>query len=384
MEFDDNLDHTEETDEGEYRIIERSYSPEKRFEMRGDLGFKRMMNGTDHIDWREKDGAVAAIKGAEVTLSGKATGVRFAIQTKQNNGALKESERADSKINKLNEDGFLVIQHKSRTIMVAFDGVGQESGLKGTEMAAVAFYESIREDATLKEALEKANAALYAYSKQNPTKGMAATVIVAAEIEGDEGEMVWAGDAEGQLLDENSMPVEETVPHNKAALGFQKGLTRENYWKDRKGRGPVYSALGVHANPEIGEMQRRKLKPGWRFVLRSDGSSDNSSGHETAKLVKGHPKATEALNVLFAHQMKVAGQDSIRIEDVEADGNPFTVSLKPKGDNVTMGVLDYLGEEPLEVPQGLIPQGLRSWLQGFGDRARKIIESTWFGENGEA
>ncbi|MEK7146223.1 MAG: hypothetical protein AAB802_03490 [Patescibacteria group bacterium] len=388
MEFDDQLDPTDETEIGDHRIviIERPYSPEKRFEMRGDLGFKRMMNGADSIDWTEKEGAVAAVKGAEALLAGKAADVRFAIQTKHNNGALKESEKAGNKINKLNEDGFLVIQHKGRTIMVVFDGVGGENGFKGTEMAAVAFYESIREDATLKEALEKANEVLYRFNKLNRSKGMAATVIVAAEMEGDEGEMVWAGDAEGQLLDEDSEPVFETVPHNQAALGFQVGLSRQEYWKNRKARGPIYSGLGIEAHPVIGEMHRRKLKPGWRFALRSDGATDNSSPYETAQLLKGRRNSVKALDALFAHQEKVAGQEQINIEDVEADGTHFTTSQKPKGDNVTMGVMDYLGDLSMEsVAPALTTVG---WTEIMRRKILSVVESSglaaWFRDDGQA
>ncbi|MGH7287934.1 MAG: Stp1/IreP family PP2C-type Ser/Thr phosphatase [Myxococcota bacterium] len=217
-----------------------------------------------------------------------------------------------------NEDRFAVVPELGLCLVA--DGMGGHSaGQVASALAAEAVVASLREVAggnasateKLRRAIEDANRAIYAASRQRSDYSGMGTTVVALLAEGGRASLAHVGDSRAyrvrdrrirQLTDDHSIVGELLRRHEISADDA----------REHPHRHVLTRALGVrgHVQPDLAELTP---EAGDVFVLCSDGLTNHVEDQEIAKLALESPDLEECCEALIELANHRGGEDNTTV-----------------------------------------------------------------------
>lgn len=183
------------------------------------------------------------------------------------------------RVRKVNEDR--VLDRPDRALWAIADGMGGHRGGDIAAELAVAALRSLADDsaaitpATIRQALEAANAAIFA--KGVAAGGVIGSTIVALHIAGGEAFIFWAGDSRA-YRGESGLWRQVTHDHSLVQQLVDQGLIDSVQAAHHPQANVITRALGVDSAVQI-ETLCCRAGPGDVFLLCSDGLSRSLDSH---------------------------------------------------------------------------------------------------------
>ncbi len=243
------------------------------------------------------------------------------------------------RVRTLNEDAYL----EGERVWLVADGMG---GHAAGDIASRLAVESLREldaadltPARVNAAVARANAVVVGHGRQHPqARGLGTTVTGLAEVRVG-GVAHWAvfnvGDSRVYRYADGRLQ-RTTVDHSEVEELVARGLIADDEARDHPARHVITRSVGMIPAPRVDVWVLPQI-PGERFLLCSDGLSSELTDDEIADLLAGHTDPREAASAL-----------------VEA------VLATPARDNVTVVVVDVLGDEAGTGDEATVPHDLRA------------------------
>jgi len=214
-------------------------------------------------------------------------------------------------VRELNEDYFgtpetmeispELVEQKGRLYAVADGMGGHAAGEVASQQAVSALFEKYYASPSaeiierMKEAIETANAEVYAQASLDRAKAGMGTTLVAAVLQGDDLYVANVGDSRAYLVREQSIE-QVTRDHSWVNEQVQAGIITEQEAREHLYRNIITRSLGTKPEVDIDFFQR-KLQPGDVLVLCCDGLSNEVQDDEIARIVSTNSaqKATQKL-----------------------------------------------------------------------------------------
>ena len=214
-------------------------------------------------------------------------------------------------VRELNEDYFgtpetmeispELVEQKGRLYAVADGMGGHAAGEVASQQAVSALFEKYYASPSaeiierMKEAIETANAEVYAQASLDRAKAGMGTTLVAAVLQGDDLYVANVGDSRAYLAREQSIE-QVTRDHSWVNEQVQAGIITEQEAREHLYRNIITRSLGTKPEVDIDFFQR-KLQPGDVLVLCCDGLSNEVQDDEIARIVSTNSaqKATQKL-----------------------------------------------------------------------------------------
>ncbi len=223
-----------------------------------------------------------------------------------------------------NEDfvGFYEPGHSARLethgrLYVLADGVG---GAAAGEIASqytvrkiiYAYYQSTHGElgARLQQAIEGANADVFARNVNQPDHREMATTVVAAVVHGDELIVANVGDSRAYLVRKEAIE-QITEDHSLVAEMINDGSITAEQAETHPYRNVILRSIGAHENVKV-DLFFRRLTPDDVFILCSDGLTRHVNKDELAAVIRTHPPA-EAARQLVKLSNERGGYDNITV-----------------------------------------------------------------------
>ncbi|NNE67078.1 MAG: serine/threonine-protein phosphatase [Pyrinomonadaceae bacterium] len=175
-----------------------------------------------------------------------------------------------------NEDSYLVLEDSG--LFAVADGVGgAQAGDVASEMAVEILGEAfinLGEDGDvedrMREAFEKANAAVYQMSRDLPQLSTMATTLVAIHVSGNIASIGHVGDSRLYRLDSAGLLFQETQDHSVVEEEVRAGRMTREQAETHPSRNVISRAIGAEESVEI-DMKTIMFETNSRFLLCSDG-----------------------------------------------------------------------------------------------------------------
>ena len=221
------------------------------------------------------------------------------------------------------------------------DGMGGHSGGEVAAMLAIGEFETLDSRLTASELIslaEKANDLIYARSHEPGLRGMGTTLVALTLHDDGTVSVVNIGDSRAYWLRDNYL-AQVTRDHSFVGdLVEQNEITPEEALNHPK-RNIITRALGIE--PEI-EVDRYPLtiESGDRFVLCSDGLTDEVSEQQMIEILLETPDVTVAAKQLVQSALVNGGRDNVTavvidvIDDKSSVEEPADASLPEDNDDV--------------------------------------------------
>ena len=252
-----------------------------------------------------------------------------------------------------NEDTFLVadlsageaslmprVQHhtvgpRGSLFMVADGMGGAAAGELASQMAADAIYEYMTQvwtsddEATaerfatrMREAVEHANAALYAYAAEHSEVRGMGTTVTAAGVIGAELFLAQIGDSRGYLI-RSGQAIQLTRDQSLMQRLVDAGEMTEEEAERSERRNIILQALGPDPRVKV-DLSWQELRRGDTLVLCSDGLSGIVRKDEIARVAAGEPDLVRLCATLIDAANERGGPDNITVVAArfEGDGLP--------------------------------------------------------------
>jgi PPM family protein phosphatase len=237
-------------------------------------------------------------------------------------------ENNEDKFDFIEPDDPGVLARKGRVYAVA-DGMGGHSaGQIASELGLKIFIKSFYQDtansvaASLKRAVQEANAYIVEVAKQIPGRGGMGTTLTAAVVRDDMLTIAQVGDSRLYLLRAGEIR-QLTEDHSWVAEHVRRGTMTKEEAENSPHRNVITRSLGgaLEVTPDLYEV---KLKPGDRYLLCSDGLSGMVTDEDLLKVAGSDSPSVAAWNL---------------VEMANAHGGL---------DNVTALIIEVLALEPQE------------------------------------
>jgi protein phosphatase len=278
-----------------------------------------------------------------------------------------------------NEDTFLVadlsageaslmprVQHHTvgthGSLFMVADGMGgAAAGELASQMAADAIYEYMttvwstdpeptaeRFATRMREAVEHANAALYAYAAEHSEVRGMGTTVTAAGVFGAELFLAQIGDSRGYLI-RSGQAIQLTRDQSLMQRLVDAGEMTEEEAERSERRNIILQALGPDPRVKV-DLSWQELRRGDTLVLCSDGLSGIVRRDEIARVAAGEPDLVRLCAALIDVANERGGPDNITVVTARFDGD----GLPEPGGSGDVGYRTYPtpGEfpvDPLEV-----------------------------------
>jgi serine/threonine protein phosphatase PrpC len=175
--------------------------------------------------------------------------------------------------------------------------------------------------ASLRRAIEAANASLYARSAPAGGRLRSGTTLVAAVVRGAELWTANVGDSRAYLLRSGKLS-QLTRDHALfSAEGHQVPLAGE-----RPGRHLITRALGTRPSVEVDQFPPQKLHVGDRILLCSDGLTTPLSDEEIRKIMAAQPPQ-ETAEALVQAANERGGPDNVSVIVIQVVGQAWAQAL---------------------------------------------------------
>jgi protein phosphatase len=241
---------------------------------------------------------------------------------------LVRTENQDS-FGKFPEDNLDLYTLKGQLFIVA-DGMGGHKGGKEASTIAVKvvnseyFNSPYDESVALKEAIEKANTAIYNQSGDKSEFGRMGTTCSALILKDDKGIIGHVGDSRIYKIENNNIE-QLTNDHTKVQEMLREGILTPEEAKNYPSKSVLARALGVDENVRIDLIEDIKLKKGQSYVLCSDGLAKVIKS-EILHIVSNNTPS-DACNILVDLANERGGKDNVTVLIIKVD--PDQVKIQP-------------------------------------------------------
>lgn len=176
------------------------------------------------------------------------------------------------------------------------------------------------ESATLVEAIEDANAAIYAASVNRPEQSGMGTTIVAVVFHDNTLTVAHVGDSRLYRYRQGQLST-VTEDHSMVQELLRRGLMTPDEARTSLNRNLVTRALGIDPQVQV-DVQEQQVEDGDIYLLCSDGLNDVLTDDEIAAVLAQHPDNLEtATRQLIDNVNANGGPDNVTIVLVHADGH---------------------------------------------------------------
>ncbi len=227
-------------------------------------------------------------------------------------------------------------------LYVLADGVGGAAAGEIASQYAVkkiihTYYQSANGEpgALLQQAIEGANADVYAKNLDQPDHREMATTVVAAVVHGDELIVANVGDSRAYLVRKEAIE-QITEDHSLVAEMISDGSITAEQAETHPYRNVILRSIGAHENVKV-DLFFRRLEPNDIFILCSDGLTRHVNKDELADIIRRYPPA-EAARQLVKLSNERGGYDNItvsitRITPDQMQGEATTDEQLPEAPN---------------------------------------------------
>ncbi len=218
-----------------------------------------------------------------------------------------------------NEDAYSV--EPELGLWVVADGMGgHEGGEIASEITITTVSQAIRAGRTLKEAFAEAHAAVKDAGASGVGKTGMGSTVVALRINDNDYEIAWVGDSRIYLWDGKEFR-QISHDHSYVQLLVDNQLIEKNDVRSHPMKHIVNQAIGNCANDDVDvDTLAGRLVEGCRFLLCSDGLSDELTDEEIASVICSKAMVQEAVDRLIDMALDSGGSDNITAMVVELAG----------------------------------------------------------------
>jgi PPM family protein phosphatase len=221
-----------------------------------------------------------------------------------------------------NEDSILV--DAAHGLYAVADGMG---GHRAGEVASATAIETLKAayvgGQRLDEAVEAANAAVFAKAADDDALRGMGTTLTAVALEDDRTALLGhVGDSRAYLMRDSTV-TQVTDDHSLVEQLVREGRLSPEEAHNHPQRAIITRALGIDAQVEV-DTYRVDLKPGDRLLICSDGLTNMLSDDTIAVTLRRHPDPQQAADTLVDMANQAGGDDNITVVvlDALADGTP--------------------------------------------------------------
>lgn len=229
-------------------------------------------------------------------------------------------------IRDINQDRSLV----TATLGAVADGMGGHVG--GEKAAALAIAElggvrGVISSERLVDVARAANHRVFEASQAPELRGMGTTLVIATfDPEGSVVSIANIGDSRGYLF-RDGVYEQITLDHSLVEELLRQGRLTEEEARDHPQRNMVTRALGIGPDIEV-DLFNIVGRPGDRFVLCSDGLSNEVDDDAVAAILSEHHEAATAAQALVDTAVANGGRDNVTV---------VILDLVPDGDDAATG-----------------------------------------------
>ena len=261
------------------------------------------------------------------------------------------SDRGLSEKRPQNEDSYLELRESG--LFAVADGVGgAQAGDVASQMAmeilAEAFlnlHENQDAEVRMREAIERANAAIFQMSNDLPQLSSMATTIVALHIKGNVATIGHVGDSRLYRLAPNGDLYQETLDHSVVEEEVRAGRMTPEQAAVHPSRNVISRALGAEPLVEI-DMKTMMVEPNTMFIACSDGVTRHIDDHELRNLLLQAPDTESLCETIKEICYERGAEDNltavvVRLESAYAEEYvvaPFEVSGEQLEEETVAGV----------------------------------------------
>jgi PPM family protein phosphatase len=220
-----------------------------------------------------------------------------------------------------NEDSLLV-DREHRLYAVA-DGMG---GHRAGEVASATAIETLRsayaDGRPLDQAVEAANAAVFAKAARDAAlQGMGTTLTAVAVADGHTALLGHVGDSRAYLMRDGAV-TQVTDDHSLVEQLVREGRLSPEEAQHHPQRAIITRALGIDSEVEV-DVYRVDLQPGDRLLICSDGLTNMLSDDAIGLTLRRHADPQQAADTLVDMANQAGGDDNITVVvlDALADGD---------------------------------------------------------------
>ncbi len=202
-------------------------------------------------------------------------------------------------------------------LYVLADGVGGAAAGEVASQYTVkkiihSYYESAHGEPgpRLQQAIEGANADVFAKNLNQPDHREMATTVVAAVVHGDELIVANVGDSRAYLVRKEAIE-QITEDHSLVAEMINDGSITAEQAETHPYRNVILRSIGAHENVKV-DLFFRRLNPNDVFILCSDGLTRHVNKDELATIIRSHSPA-EAAHQLVKLSNERGGLDNITV-----------------------------------------------------------------------
>ena len=226
-----------------------------------------------------------------------------------------------------NEDAF-VADADSGLYAVA-DGMG---GHRAGEVASATAVETLRSvfgsRRRIGEAVEAANAAVFAQAGENPEmRGMGTTVTAVALTEGRYAIIGHVGDSRAYLLRDGALS-QVTEDHSLVEQLVREGQLSPEEAANHPQRAIITRALGIEPDVEV-DIYEVDLRPGDRLLLCSDGLTNMVRDQQLEAMLREQSDPQQAAEMMVDAANAAGGDDNITVVIVDALGDADAGAAAP-------------------------------------------------------
>ncbi len=282
-----------------------------------------------------------------------------------------------------------VIGPRGSLFMVADGMGGAAAGELASAMASDAIFrhlnEAWRADADssaerfayrMKEAVELANAELFAYAREHPEVRGMGTTVTAAGVCGTELYLTQIGDSRGYLV-RAGQTSQLTRDQSLTQRLVDAGELTEEEAEHSERRNIILQALGPDERVKV-DLSHQSLRRGDVLVICSDGLSGLVKREEIGELVEKHQDLPVLCSALIDLANERGGPDNITVVAARFDGP----GLREADDTAEVGYQTYrVGNDTpdgLPIPQAAQAAALLPQQGGGGLQPRVIILTVAF------
>jgi protein phosphatase len=225
-----------------------------------------------------------------------------------------------------NEDSFLA----AAPVFLVADGMGGRAGGAEASRLAVAAFDRFRTggppsaDEVL-AAVADANSAILAAATEPGYEGMGTTLVgLVLVAQGDAACWLAFNIGDSRLYRLGPPGVgrrleQVTVDHSEVQELIGAGLIGADQRRGHPRGHLITRALGIRRRPQVDTWVLTR-EPGERFLLCSDGLSDEVADDEIGRLLAAGPEPVEAANLLVQAAVEAGGRDNVTVVVVEVPG----------------------------------------------------------------
>ncbi len=208
----------------------------------------------------------------------------------------------------------------ANSIWLVADGMGgHDHGEVASAIARNVITREVNRGSSLSDAIHAANSAIIEQSSRQGDDLPMGTTVAVLRIQGDEYEIAWVGDSRIYLYDGDRLqPLSRD--HSYVQELMDQNLITAAQARTHPHRNVVTQALGVTTNEDLNvATQKGKIPAGARFLLCSDGLTEEINDEYIANILSKNLHPQELTDQLILAALEAGGSDNITVLVVAPD-----------------------------------------------------------------